>query len=148
MIQRNVLWVCLLGMCLAMAGCGRDYSGPQRYPLSGKVTIDGEIVDEGSIAFTPLSGGDLRAAGGEIVNGTFSVPEEKGPNAGTYRVSISWLKKTGEKFRAPDTAPEDNVFYDERKEAAPERVRGPESELTVEVPSSDGTYDFDLKTAE
>jgi hypothetical protein len=129
-----------------VAGCQhKTYDGPQRYPVSGTVAMDGELVDEGSIALTdPSNGAKLRGAGGEIVNGKFSVPEEKGPNAGSYRVHISWLKKTGKKFRAPDTS--DEVYYDARKEVVPVRFRGPASELTVEVPSLDNTYHFDLKT--
>jgi hypothetical protein len=107
--------------------------------------VDGEPVDEGTIALTdPENKAELRGAGGEIVKGKFSVPEETGPNAGKYRVHISWLKKTGKKYRAPDTS--DEVWYDARKEAVPLKFRGPESELTAEVPSPDNTYNFDLKT--
>jgi hypothetical protein len=144
-MNRNVLWVCLVGICLVTAGCQRrNYSGPQRYPLSGKVTVDGEPVDEGNIAFTDPSGGTgLRESGGEIKDGRFSVSEEKGPTAGKYRVRINWLKKTGKKYRAPETS--DEVWYDQRKEALPERFRGPKSELSAEVPSPNNTYNFDLK---
>jgi hypothetical protein len=113
--------------------------------MSGTVTVDGEVVDEGTIALTdPENKAELRGAGGEIVGGKFTLPEEMGPNAGKYRVHISWLKKTGKKYRAPDTS--DEVWYDARKEAMPLRFRGADSELTVDIPSPDDTYTFDLKT--
>jgi hypothetical protein len=131
---------------MLLAGCQqKNYNGPRRYPMTGKVTVDGEPVDEGSIALSdPSNTASLRGAGGEIVNGKFSIPEETGPNTGSYRVHISWLKKTGKKYHAPDTV--DDVWYDARKEAVPLRFRGPESELTVDVPSPDGSYTFELKT--
>jgi hypothetical protein len=141
----NLVLVVFACTCVGMAGCQkRTYEGPERFPLDGKVTVDGEPVDEGRISFTDPGGGEgLRLAGGDINNGTFSVPEEMGPTAGTYRVHISWLKKTGKKYRAPDTS--DEVYYDERKEVLPQKFRGPESELRAKVPSDDGSYNFDLK---
>jgi hypothetical protein len=113
--------------------------------MSGTVTVDGEPIEVGRIAFVdPSSSGsaDLRASGGEINDGRFSVSEELGSTAGTYQVRISWLRKTGKKWRDPYTS--DVVWYDERKEALPERFHGPNSELSAEVPSPDNTYDFDL----
>lgn len=127
--------------CLILAGCSkREYSGADRFPLSGKVTCDGEVVDFGSVSFLPIGGGEeQRVSGGAIMNGTFSVPEEKGAHAGKYRVEIRWQKKTGKQV-FDDMAGE---MVDERKEGLPKKFQE-DSELTVEVPSPDNVYDFDL----
>jgi hypothetical protein len=124
---------------LAVVGCGRrDYTGPRQFPLAGRVTYDGQPIDWGSISFLPL-GGDQRVSGGLIENGTYAVPEEKGANAGRYRVEIRWLKLTGKKYRDPDSG----EMLDARKEALPPRFHE-QSELTVEVSDNQTTFDFHL----
>ena len=134
--------LCSLGLCVLFAGCGgRGYSGDQRFPLSGKVTYDGQPIDWGSVSFIPQAGDKQRASGGVIADGTYSVPEEKGVTAGKYRIEIHWGKLTGKQVKAQDS--EDVV--DERIEGLPDRFHK-NSELTVEVPSADNTYSFDLKS--
>jgi hypothetical protein len=129
-----------LAACL-LAGCSRrDYDGPRRYPLSGKVTYDGQPIDFGSISFMPAEG--QRVSGGLIENGAYAVPEEKGANAGKYRVEIRWQKLTGNKKRDPDSG----EMYDERKEALPPKFHS-DSELEVEVTPEKTTFDFDLKSS-
>jgi hypothetical protein len=133
----------LLMLALAailLAGCTRrDYDGPRRYPLSGKVTYDGQSIDFGSISFIPADG--QRVSGGLIENGAYAVPEEKGANEGKYRVEIRWLKLTGSKKRDPDSG----EMYDERKEALPTKFHS-DSQLEVEVTPQKTTFDFDLKS--
>jgi hypothetical protein len=131
-------WWALL---LLIAGCGsREYSGPQRFPLSGKVTYDGQPIDFGSISFLPASG-EQRVSGGLIENGMYSVPEEKGANAGKHKVEIRWRKMTGRKVRDPDSG----EMYDERKEGLPPQFHE-QSELTADVSAEKTTFDFDLKS--
>jgi len=109
--------------------------------LSGKVTIDGQPIDVGNIAF--LASGDnsgLRPSGGTIVDGVYHVSEEMGANAGKYQVRISWQKKTGTKYKDHDSG----EIYDKRNEGLPERYYSASSELSAEVPSPNNTYNFDL----
>jgi hypothetical protein len=130
----------LLLLLIAVAGCsGREYEGAKRYPLSGKVTYDGEPIDFGSISFLPEAGD--RPSGGLIENGTYSVPEPKGANAGQHRVEIRWRKMTNRKVRDPDSG----EMYDERKEALPKRYHE-DSELTADVSAKQTKFDFDLKS--
>lgn len=130
----------LCAAALALAGCSRkDYTGPQRFPLSGKVTVDSQPLDWGSISFIPAEG--QRVSGGLIENGRYAVAEEKGANAGKYRVEIRWGKLTGRKKRDPDSG----EMFDERQEGLPERFHA-HSELTAEVSSKQTTFDFELKT--
>ncbi len=129
-------------LSLLLAGCDqRDYTGPERFPLTGKVTCDGEPIDFGSISFLPQGGDKQRVSGGVIENGTYTVPESRGANAGQYRVEIHWLKLTGKQYR--DIASLEMV--DERKEALPPRYHE-QSELTVEVSDKQTTFDFNLKS--
>jgi hypothetical protein len=131
-----------LGLCALLAGCsGPKYKGDKRYPLSGEVTLDGQPVDLGSISVIP-EGSKGGASGGVINEGKYDVPEEKGPTAGTYRVQINWLKRTGRQLRDPESG----EMYDERREALPEKFHT-KSELTVEVPAPDNRHDFTLKSS-
>jgi hypothetical protein len=133
--------LCFLALCALLAGCsGSKYKGDKRYPLAGEVTFDGQPVDVGSISFIPVGQG--RASGGVITDGKYAVPEEKGATAGTYRVQVSWLKKTGRQLRDPESG----EMYDERREALPDKLRS-SSELTVEVPLPENRHDFKLKSS-
>ena len=126
-------------LCAALAGCSkREYSGPQRFPLSGKVTYEGQPIDVGSIAFLP-QGADQRVSGGYIMDGQYSVPEAQGANAGKHRIEIRWQKLTGKKTRDPHS--ED--VTEQRAEGLPANYHK-DSELTVEVSDKQTTFDFDL----
>ena len=137
-ISHVVRAVCLTGVLLA--GCKqRNYSGPHRFALSGKVTFEGQPIDFGSISFLPSGEGTQRVSGGLIENGAYVVPEEQGANAGKHRVEIRWRKMTGKKKRDPDSG----EMYDERVEGLPPRFHS-DSELTAEIAPKQ-TFDFDLK---
>ncbi len=129
--------------CLAalLVGCDQqEYSGPERFPLSGEVTYDGEPVDVGSISFLP-AGNNQRVSGGYIENGKYSVPEAQGANAGKYRIEIRWQKLTGKKVRSPQSG----EMEDQRAEGLPAKFHK-DSELTVDVMAEKKTYDFHLKS--
>jgi hypothetical protein len=134
-----ILWSVSLGA--ALAGCGKEYTGAQRFPLSGKVSVDDHPMEHGLISFLPQDK-EGRVSGGPITAGTYSILEEMGPTAGTYRVQINWNKPTGKKVK--DWEGED--IMDETKEGLPARYHK-NSELTVEVNEKQTTFDFvDLKS--
>ena len=131
-----------LGICVLFAGCGgAKYSGDKRYPVAGEATFEGQPIDLGSISLIPTGGKGL-PSGGVITDGKYEVPEEKGPTAGTYRVEIHWLKRTGKKLRDADTG----EMYDERREALPHKLHT-NSELSIEVPLPKNRHDFTLKSS-
>ncbi|MBI3461871.1 MAG: hypothetical protein HY000_02265 [Planctomycetes bacterium] len=132
--------VALASLCL-LAGCGREYSGERRYPLSGTVRVDAQPIEAGAISFIPIDYDKQRVSGGPITNGVYSVEEPRGANGGQYRVEIRWYKKTGRLVRDPLTGD----LYEERKEGLPEHYHQ-ESELTAEVSPGRTTFDFDLKS--
>lgn len=127
---------------MVLAGCSNPkYSGAQRFSLAGKVTYDGQPVDAGSISFLPQSVGEQRVSGGTIQDGTYSVPEEQGANAGKYRVEIRWQKLSGKKVLDPQSG----ETVEERSEGLPSRFHK-DSELTADVSEKQTTFDFDLKS--
>lgn len=135
------------GICLGLfvMGCQRNYSGDKRFPLSGKVSFNGEPIDLGSISFLPMEN-DQRVSGGTIEDGVYSVPEAFGANAGKYRVEIRWQKKTGKKIRRPIDARGTILEDDVLAEGLPREFHT-NSKLTVEVAEGQTTFDFDLRSA-
>jgi hypothetical protein len=135
-------WSLLLLIVALVAGCGRrEYEGPQRFPISGKVNADGEPIQMGVISFVPEDKGG-RVSGGPVKDGAYSVEEPMGPTAGKYRVQIHWNKPTGKKIKNPMDP--DNMI-DQMMEGLPEKYHA-KSELTAEVSAQQTTFDFDLKT--
>jgi hypothetical protein len=139
--MNRILWrLSVVYLCAAFAGCSKpEYSGAQRFPLSGKVTYEGQPIDVGSISFLP-QGDDQRVSGGYIMDGKYSVPEAQGANAGKHRIEIRWQKLTGKKTRDPHS--ED--VTEQRAEGLPAKYHK-DSELTVEVSEKQTMFDFDLK---
>jgi hypothetical protein len=129
----------VFGVMLA-AGCGkREYAGEQRFPLSGKVTVDGQPLEHGLIRFMAVKDG--RVAGGPITNGAYSIEEAMGANAGSYKVEIRWNKPTGRRVK---DAYGDEIM-DEYKEGLPAKYHA-NTELTAEVSATQNKFDFELKT--
>jgi hypothetical protein len=116
-------------LVLALAGCGGS-----AHDVSGTVTLDGEPIPEGYIAFTPEGGG--RGAGGAIKDGKYSVHVP----AGKSRVEITASKKMS-------LARGQVGMYGEKEEVRqyiPGRYNAT-SELTANVPATD-PLDFPLKS--
>ena len=135
----------LLGLICGLAGCGGS-SGPQRGAVSGTVLFDGERVDQGSILFLPTAGTKGPSSGSGITDGRFSIPQEKGPVVGLYRVEVHWPRKTGKKIAVGSPAPP-GTMIDEVAEAIPltfntqstleQRVEPGENEIVIELTSKE-----------
>jgi len=63
---RLLFTVAIAVMMLVVPGCRGDGT----VKISGKVTVDGEVVETGSIAFAPLDG-KTSVEGAEIINGEY-----------------------------------------------------------------------------
>ncbi len=125
-----------------LIGCGGEkYPGDKRFPLTGSASYNGQPIDLGSLSLTPAGGDAKSVSGGVIQEGKYEIPEAKGPNAGTYRVELHWLKLTGKQLLDNTTG----EMYDERVEGLPAKFQQ-KSELTIEVPTPDNTYNFELKS--
>lgn len=79
----------IAAVCLLVAiGCGQKKTN-NRLPVSGKVTLKGAPLDNGSIQFMPPDVGGQFGGGAVIANGEYSIPEQQGLPAGKYKVVIS-----------------------------------------------------------
>jgi hypothetical protein len=79
-----------LGLLSLALGCGGD-DPLNRQTVSGKVTIDGTPLQEGSISFQPTEQGST-SSGAVITQGAYSIPQDKGLPPGKYRVMINAVK--------------------------------------------------------
>ena len=78
-----VFLAAVLGFC---AGCDSD--GPLRAAVRGTVSVDGKPLKKGSIVFVPVEGTKGPKAAGQIIDGSYELPEELGPVVGRVRVEI------------------------------------------------------------
>jgi len=75
-------------VCLALCvGCGSD-DGLNRKALSGKVSVDGAPVPNGSVGFEPLVAGGV-GSGAVITDGVYKIAAKDGLPPGKYRVRIT-----------------------------------------------------------
>jgi hypothetical protein len=121
-----------------LAGCGSPVT-----TIKGKVTLDDEPLEQGSISFVPSAGTKGPLTGAVIANGQYAI-ESKTPMSGTYKVEISLARKTGKKIPVPPPAPA-GTMVDQVAEAIPAKYNT-ESTLTREVKAAHNEFDFDLKS--
>ena len=91
MIGRNRVYTLLFAtvMGLLTIGCSGEPSDDlPREAVAGKVTMDGQALPKGNIVFSPMGDGQSSATG-QIENGEFAIPRERGLVPGDYKVSIS-----------------------------------------------------------
>jgi hypothetical protein len=143
-----------MGLVMVL-GCGDDSGLGKRHPVTGTVKYNGEPVAKGTITFTPTSA-EGRAAGGDIVEGRYSLSTTGAPNdgalAGSYKVSITALETDTKEMQA--VAKGGQFHHDaayaksvkSAKKLVPSKYNIPDtSNLTAEVKPQANTLDFDLK---
>ena len=126
--------------CMMISGCD---SKPARYPLQGRITVDGKPLIFGSIVFVPEGAGPKAAA--TIHNGEYQVESQRGPLSGSMIVEIRAPKLPTDKPLPEDT---EKLIYDtvNAAETLPPRYNR-ESELRAEVTAAGpNEFNFDLQT--
>ena len=159
--NRTVLAVTLalaMGFGLSLLnGCsgGGGYEGEERAAVSGTVTLDGSPLPYGTISFVPAGEGGRRA-NAAISDGSYSIPEEQGPNLGDYEVVIMGFEKPPEGEEDEEEEEEDDGAGDEddeeggpgrpgEKPMVPPRYNA-ETELTALIVSGDNEHNFELES--
>ena len=104
---------------------------------TGKVTLDGQPLQEGTIAFDPTDGATA-TAGGNITNGQYSVPLDSGPK-------IVRIEATKVISSTKDPASSTGALIEVRESIIPTKYNQ-QSELKADVKSGENTFDFDLKS--
>jgi hypothetical protein len=139
--------LCLLSvtalLTAAAVGCSDQYAG--RYAVSGKVTLAGQPLDQGTILFEPLDGQDT-SSGSPIKDGQYRMERQGGLKPGKYRVKITSgdgkTPASDEEAAAPGGST--NIVSVDRIPAEWNTT----SEKQVEVKSDgDNKFDFDIPTA-
>ena len=83
----------LVAAGIALPGCSGAGDGLPRQPLAGRVLLDGQPLSHGMIMFYPEEASTKQhetvPSGNSIVNGWFSIPRNKGPVPGKYKIAVS-----------------------------------------------------------
>lgn len=125
---------------IALAACVGCSEGPQRIPVKGTVSLDGQPLATGSLLMTPLEKGPV--AGCDIKDGSFEMSGERGPGPGEYRVEITAYRPTGKKVYDSDF----NASTEALEAIVPARYNTA-SELTATVSAeTENEFTFDLKS--
>ena len=132
------LGIALALVTLPLFGCGKGID-PRRVEVHGSITLDGEPVQEGSISFYPGQGNKGVAAGGDVLDGAYTISRAKGPMAGKNRVEIRSPYATGR------TNTVDGRQIKERLDRIPAKYNR-HSTLEVDVQAEKNPFDFHLKT--
>ena len=122
-----------------LGGCGPTDDGVSRGAVKGKVTLDGEPLQEGRIMFEPTGGNQGPVAGGSIEGGAYEIGVEKGVVVGKNLVRINANRKTGKKVKSIMS----DEMVDETEEAVPEKYNT-NSTLEKDVQAGDNVLDFEL----
>ena len=122
-----------------LGGCGPTGDGVSRGAVKGKVTLDGEPLQEGRIMFEPTGGNQGPVAGGSIEGGAYEIGVEKGVVVGKNLVRINAIRKTGKKVKSIMS----DEMVDETVEAIPGKYNT-NSTLEKDVRAGDNVLDFEL----
>jgi hypothetical protein len=87
-------------VAILLVGCGEG-DGLDRVAVSGKVTLDGRPLAQGSIQFIPKDGDSRAAAHGEVVDGSYSIPASDGPAPGAFSVTVLPSEESASGTTAP-----------------------------------------------
>ncbi len=117
-----------------LAGCGRS-SGLDTHPVTGKVTFEGQAIQEGQIVFRSL-GTDPRAFGGAIKDGQYRLDAV----VGNMKVEVRASRLVPGKF--DESNPGEKVPVGEMY--IPAKYNS-QSELTAEVKAGKNEIDFELQ---
>ena len=138
-MSKNLFCLCAFTLTLMTftIGCGADINH-EGLKVQGNITLDGEPIQTGAIAFIPIGKGI--AAGATISQGQYLVESTKGPIAGEYKVEIDSTQPTGKKI--PDSV--GNGSSDEYANIIPE-IYNRKTELKVIIEQDrDNKHNFAL----
>ncbi len=127
-----MLALVLLACTLAVGGCFR----PQRLEVAGRVTLDGQPLEEGTIEFLPADGAGP-TAGGLVTGGQYRLPIAPGDK----RVKIQGYRVIGEERHLGDPL---SPLMPVREAIVPTRYNA-ESTLSATVDRDHSSFDFALE---
>jgi len=145
--------VAALGL-VAVLGCRDDTGLARRYPVSGKVTYNGQPVEKGRIDFQPTEASG-RAASGDLVDGNYSLTTATsgdGALPGSYKVTVTSVEVDTTELK--EIAKGGQFHHDKTfgkavanaKKLVPSKYQlADTSGLTATVEAKSNKFNFDLK---
>jgi hypothetical protein len=128
---------CALGLLL-LAGCNQS---PDRYEVTGSVSLDDKPLDNGVIYFEPQDGQGTMD-GATITNGQYHIPRDKGLLPGKYRVTIFGGDGSVSSGKAePDVGKPTST---PGKERVPEEYNTKSKVIKEVQPTNPNRFDFDI----
>jgi|1185.fasta_scaffold1268162_1 hypothetical protein len=121
---RRLIWPVMIAL---IAGCGK--SGPQLAPVSGRITLDGQPIENTDIAFYPEIGNP--SAGRTDKDGHYELGFKRGMMGGMVGKNLVRISTSSELVKGPNRFPEK---YNSK------------SELHRDVEPGKNVFDFDLKS--
>ena len=160
------VWIAVSWGAFSLGGCGPAWvDNLPRQAVSGKVTMDGAPLSNGTITFSPASEGPTPALV-PIDGGSYSIPRDRGLVPGTYKVSILTSGNAGPEEPTEGAVEPPGPAAQARSEAADKRARAARfgksrgkdqsippqyntaTTLTAEVKEgTSNTFNFDLTSA-
>jgi len=84
-----------------LAGC-RPVENWERVAVNGTASLDGKPIALAALELAPSNGAAGPASGGEIRDGRFNIPVEKGPTTGDYMATITIFRAPGKDLTGGD----------------------------------------------
>ncbi|HEY1066705.1 MAG TPA: hypothetical protein VGE52_11370, partial [Pirellulales bacterium] len=129
----------MLATSALAVGCS---DGPARYPVAGRVTLDGKPLSHAAVVFEPVDQTGLSAIA-EVVDGRFEMSAASGPTAGKFHVRFNPAAMEDDEF---------NSLMQQGKKPSPFKVKIAEEfrkpgKLEAEVKSSGANeYSFAISS--
>lgn len=132
----------LIVVAIALAGGCADEADPYgRLALSGKVTFEGQPLDQGLIDFLPAESPGGAGARARVRDGKYSIPSHEGVVPGAYRVVITSAEPV--MSETPDGSPGHALPLPGKERIPPEF--NTESQHTIEATTyGDNHFDFTI----
>jgi hypothetical protein len=127
-----------------VVGCSGSGDELPREAVSGTVTFDGQLLDNGSISFTPAGGSTGTPGGDQVKGGKFSIARESGLVPGNYNVAIYSPERLTERTKPkqagggkPSELPKQLIpaKYNSKSELTAEIKKGGGNDLTFTLQS-------------
>ena len=146
-LYRRPSTLLLLVIAVTVAGCPR--SGLEKATLSGRITFQGQPIQDGSIRFVPIKGTKGPATVGTIRGGNYTVTARGGVPVGTLRVEVeAYRPLPGAKPYTKEQAEGNRGIvegdYPKKQFLPPEYNTNSTHEVTIESGSKTVTKDIEL----
>jgi hypothetical protein len=152
-MQPTMLWIGSVVVVTAFAGCsGAGGQLADLVAVTGTVTLDGQPLSYGTVAFVPVDQTSGQVATGDIKEGKFTmVTSASSPGVvyGDYKVRIVSVEQQAAGSVAADFTPDPNAPPKEPKSLIPKKYGDiNESGLEVSVQTGMEPIQFELKSSE